>query len=216
MKGSNSSKLLGIGFIGILLGLVLGVGGFTLSNRQQPTPIEIIPPPPSPTPEPSATPGPMQVYVNGAVQNPDVYEMPPAAIVRDAIEAAGGFTADAAKDYVNLAQPLQPGMQVRVPRLGEETTNPASVIIAPTLPASTDDPTEVRGITIDLLININTATLAELETLPGIGPSTAQKIIDFRNENGLFATIEDIMDVSGIGPAKFEAIQDFITVDGNP
>lgn len=164
------------------------------------------------------TPGPMQVFVNGAVQQPDVYELPPNAIVRDAIQAAGGFTGDANTEFVNLAQPLQPGMQVRVPYLEEETAVPAAVLIAPTLAAPLENETNTRGITISIggLININTASQAELETLPGIGPTTARSIITFREENGRFATIENIMDVPGIGPAKFAAIAELITVQDSP
>lgn len=218
MKDSKPIKHYGIGIIGILLGLILGVGGMTLSNRQQPAPIEIIPAPPTPSPEPTQTPAPMQVFVNGAVHHPDVYELPPNAIVRDAVQAAGGFMADANAEVVNLAQPLQPGMQVRVPFLGEETAVPAAILIAPTLAAPLGSESASRGVTITIggLININTATQAELETLPGIGPSTARSIITHREENGLFATIEDIMDVSGIGPAKFAAIEELITVQDSP
>lgn len=204
---------LGGAMIGLLLGVILSVGGLTLANRQRPAPIQIIPPPPAATPAPTATPGPILVYMSGAVTAPDVYELPPGAILRDGVIAAGGFAADAAADFINLAQPLQHGMQVYVPRKGEETAVPASLIIQP---ASNNaaDPAVRSGPSLNLgLVNINSASQTELETLPGIGPSTARNIISHREEYGPFATIEDIMNVSGIGPAKFAAIRDLITVN---
>jgi competence protein ComEA len=210
MKGSNQ---LGFGLIALLLGIILGVGGVTLTNRQRPAPIQIIPPSPALTPLPTPTASFMQVYINGAVAAPDVYQLPPGAILRDGIAAAGGFTPDASADFINLALPVQPGMQVYVPRKGEETAVPQQLIIPSFLPDPANSAVRSGG-TIDLgLVNINSASQTELETLPGIGPSTARSIINHREDYGLFATIEDIMNVAGIGPAKFAAIQDLITVD---
>ncbi len=208
---------LGAGFVGLLLGVILSVGGMTLANRQRPAPIEILPPPPTAVPQPTPTPANIQVYINGAVVWPDVYELPPTAIVRDAVRAAGGFAADAAADFVNLAQPLQNGVQIYIPRQGEQTAVSQPLIIPPTGSATAQDIGTRSGSTTVVstsgLVNINRASQAELETLPGIGPSTAQKIIAHREENGPFATIEEIMNVSGIGPAKFAAIKELITVD---
>lgn len=208
---------LGTGFVGLLLGVILSVGGMTLANRQRPAPIEILPPPPTAVPQPTPTPTNIQVYINGAVAWPDVYELPPSAIVRDAVRAAGGFTADAAADFVNLAQPLQQGVQIYIPRQGEQTAVSQPLIISPAGSATPLDGStrsgSVLAVPASTLVNINRASQAELETLPGIGPSTAQKIIAHREANGPFASIEEIMNVSGIGPAKFAAIQELITVD---
>jgi len=211
MKGSSSNQLV-TGIIGVLLGLILGVGGMVLSKRQLPAPIEIVPPLPTVTPEATATPSPLHVFVNGQVAAPDVYELLPGSLVRDALAAAGGLTAEASADFVNLAQPVQDGMQVFVPKVGEETAVPQLIIPSPT-DNSSNTAAKLPGTTGGLL-NINTASAADLDTLPGIGLSTAQKIIDYREENGLFTAVADIMNVSGIGPAKFAAIQDLITVDG--
>ncbi|MCA9936212.1 MAG: helix-hairpin-helix domain-containing protein [Ardenticatenaceae bacterium] len=209
----RNSQLAGI-LVGLLLGVVLGAGGVTLAKRQMPAPIEIVPPLPTAMPQATATPGPLHVYVNGQVMVSGVYELPPGSLVQDALTAAGGLEAAAAADFVNLAQPLQDGMQVYVPEVGEETAVLQTLIISPTaIPAAAPD-TEA-GSTAGGLLNLNTASVAELDTLPGIGPSTAQKILDYREENGLFTTVDDIMNVSGIGPAKFEAIKELITV-GNP
>lgn len=206
MKGRQS---LGSLFVGVMLGIVVGAGGLTLANRQRPVPIEIIAPLPTWTPAPTATSGPLRVFVNGAVAAPAVYTLPPGSIVEDVIAVAGGFTAQADTAVVNLAFPLQDGMQLFVPALGEAAPVTADLF---TLPDTRS--VEVSLTAADGLVNLNTASLAELDALPGIGPSTAQKIIEYREANGRFATIEDIMNVSGIGQAKFDQIKTLITVGG--
>jgi competence protein ComEA len=201
-------------FVALLVGA--GFGLATWRQRAQPAPIEIVPPQatatiaPSPSLEPTTTAGPLRVYVSGAVANPAVYILPPGSIIDDAVRAAGGFAADADTVAVNLAQPVADGMQVYVPTLAEAEPTPPPV----SLPAGATATTAVRmgGITVEGLININTATQADLELLPGIGPATAANVIAHREANGPFATIEAIMDVPGIGEGKFEAIKDLITV----
>ena len=148
----------------------------------------------SPTPEAPST---ILVYVSGAVKNPDVYALPPNSIVKDAMNAAGGPTDDTDLDRINLAAPLSDGMQVHFPRKGE--------------PAASSGPPS-SGAPAGAPININTATLEELDTLSGIGPVIAQAIIDYRQANGPFTSIEQIKDVRGIGDALFEKIKDRITV----
>src|SRR5690606_25448972 len=174
----------------------------------RPAPIIIEPPPASPTPGPTATVQPLRVYITGAVLRPDVYSLPPGSIVRDLVRLAGDFTDAAAVEAVNLALPLADGMHVHVPAQDEVLAEP---------PVISGPAPQANSLTGDAalpgaLVNINTASIAELETLPGIGPALAQKIVDHRAEHGPFATIEAILDVSGIGPAKFEAIRDLITV----
>lgn len=197
--------------------LVAGMGFWlaTMRNRMQPAPIEIIPAQAEPTtaPIPSIVPptvGPMHVYVSGAVKHPAVYELPPGSIIDDAVRAAGGFAADADPAAVNLAQPAADGMQIHVPLLAEAIATPPPI----SLPPGADPTTAVRmgGITVGGLININAATQADLEMLPGIGPTMAANIIAHREANGPFATIEAIMDVPGIGDGKFEAMKALITV----
>jgi competence protein ComEA len=200
--------------IAFLLGVTVAMVGITLTNRTRPAPIEIVPPEPTPLPEPTLTPGPMRVFVNGSVTNPGVYELVPNSIVLDAVEAAGGFGEEANTVVVNLAQPLNNGMQIYVPSLDEEVAIPVPIVpVATPEPASLPAPSETTNdVGTGGVVNINTASLADLDGLPGIGPSTAQKIIDHRDANGSFATIENIMDVSGIGEAKFNEIKDLITV----
>jgi competence protein ComEA len=119
----------------------------------------------------------------------------------DAINAAGGFSEEANRDIVNLALPLSDGMHVHVSDNSEEASLPP--VSGGVVPSSDSPGTP---------ININTASLGELDILPGIGPSIAQNIIDYRQENGPFTAIEEVQNVSGIGPAKYEQIKDLITL----
>lgn len=195
--------------VGVFIGVIMGVGGMTLRKQVQPAPIVIVPPEPTATPEPTSTPGPIRVFVNGQVAEPAVYELPPGSLVEAAIEAAGGFAAGADTAVVNLAQPLSDGVQVYVPSEEENVPAPLAVVSKPNTSSAT---TSTESSAAVGLININTATIEELDSLPGVGPSTAQKIIEYRESNGSFAAIENIMDVTGIGEAKFEKIKDQITV----
>jgi len=184
-----------------LVVIIAGIMFFVLLNRTQPAAIFITPPAPTATARPTETPGPLRVYISGAVLRPAVYELSADAILLDAITAAGGFTAEADQATVNLALPLRDGMHVHVPVPGDE----------PVVELGGDE--RSSGINLSsALVNINTATLEELDTLPGIGPSIAQKIIDYRENNGAFSAVEEIDRVSGIGPAKLEEIRELITV----
>jgi len=211
--GKRNNSLF-FGAIGVMAGVIVAVLVMVLSRPIRPAAIEIRAPEPTaplPTAEPlaTATLGLLHVFVSGAVSVSDVYELPPNSLVKDVIVAAGGFTADANRDIVNQALPLHDGDHIHVPTLAETAETP--------LPISNEAPAPEGGGGGEVgvsgaLVNINTATLAELETLPGIGPSLGQNIIDYREASGPFVTIEDIMKVSGIGTAKFEAIRDLITV----
>lgn len=142
------------------------------------------------------------VYVVGAVNAPGVYGLPRTARVTDAITAAGGFSADAASESLNLARVVADGEQITVARLssgGEEGGVATGAVAA-------------SGISADGKVNINQANLEELKTLDGVGDVTAQKIIDSRESEGAFKTIEDLKRVSGIGDKKYAAIADAITV----
>lgn len=143
----------------------------------------------------------IMVYVIGAVKSPGVYSLEDGARIKDAIDIAGGPLEDADLLVLNLAEKLQDEDKLYVPKQGEVDVDAEKMPDANFGISSKDDGK----------ININTATLEDLKTLPGIGPATAQKIIEYRSENGLFQTIEDIKNVSGIGEKKFEQIKEKIT-----
>ncbi len=180
-----------------LSGLLVAIAAVTLALRiQKPEPIIIEPP------APTATAGPIQVYVSGAVAAPGVYALPAGSITEDAIATAGGTLTEANLNAINLASSLSDGMQVHVPLEGEVSA-----------PATAPDAGGAESAAIAYPLNINTASAADLETLPGIGPALAGRIVDYRETYGAFASIEAIQNVSGIGPATFEGFQDLITVD---
>ncbi|HID64485.1 MAG TPA: competence protein ComEA [Anaerolineae bacterium] len=187
----------------VLLNLVVLGGMFFFLRRPEPEPISILPPEPTATPLPTPTPRPLRVYVSGAVAHPDVYELPSDSIVKDAIEAAGGPTGEADLNRINLARRVYDEEQIYVPQEGEESL-PVSPPSSPPLLSPSS-----RG---GGKVNINTATAEELGTLPGIGPTKAQSIIDYRTANGPFQSIEDIKNVRGIGDATFEKLKDKISV----
>jgi competence protein ComEA len=141
---------------------------------------------------------PVLVHVAGAVRRPGVYEMPSGSRVDDAIREAGGATRKASLDLLNLAAPLVDGQQVLVPRRG-------AVPAAPTAAAS------ASGAGAPLTpVRLSTATLAELDSLPGVGPVTAQKIVDYRDEHGPFASVEELDAIPGIGPARLEQLRELV------
>jgi competence protein ComEA len=154
----------------------------------------------TPTPAPLPTEPPLRVYVSGAVMSPDVYTLSPGAIAKDAVVAAGGPAADADLDRVNLAVPLRDGDQVYIPTISQE---PQQEERAAPLPVP-QDPTGK--------LNLNRATAQELEALPGIGPTLAQRIIDYRTQHGFFGSVEELTEVKGIGPAVLENVRDLVTV----
>jgi len=197
----SATKNVGLILLCSALSLVTGGGivYFSLRGREPVAPIVVSTPLPTPTRPPSPTPAPIRVYVSGAVQTPAVCELPPGSIVQDAIDAAGGPAPDADLACINLALELQDQQHVHVPR--EDEANPPPVI-------SGGAPRSEEGV----LVNINTASASELETLPGVGEVTAERIIEYREANGSFERIEDLQNVSGIGPKTFEGMRDLIMV----
>lgn len=129
----------------------------------------------------------VSVHVSGMVVDPGVVDVASDAIVADAIEAAGGLRTGALVDQINLAAPIVPGEQIVVP-------------------GPTHNSAEDSG--DDGILSINLASASELESLPGVGPVLAERIVAFRDKNGPFETVEDLLEVPGIGEAKLEAIRD--------
>ena len=139
------------------------------------------------------------VDVAGWVRQPGVYEFASGDRVIDAIDRAGGPRKGADLTTLNLAAPLTDGTQIVVPKPGSTTTGDPGSSGAGTSGGTT-------------LVNINSAGETELEELPGVGPVTAAAIIDYRTQNGPFATVDDLIDVTGIGPSTLEQIRPFATV----
>jgi len=137
---------------------------------------------------PTATPGLLKVYVSGAVATPGVYSLPDGSRVDAAVQAAGGLLPGADSNNVNLAMLITDGQQINIPGIVDTSHVNAG------------------------RVNINTATLAELGALPGIGPTAAQSILDYRLQNGPFQVIQQIQNVPGIGPATFSLLQNYISV----
>jgi len=152
------------------------------------------------------------VYVTGAVINPGLYTLAGNGRVGDAVQAAGGFTPDAAAAVVNLAQPLSDGIQIHIPSLSEVERDAPAPGATPSSSSSNSSNSTSSGTEASTLVNINTADSTTLQTLSGIGPATAQKIIDYRTSNGPFSSKEELKQVSGIGEKKYAAIEAKITV----
>ena len=197
--------------LGLLTALVLVGGSTLLLRRADPPPIVLHPPPtaaPTATPIPTATPAPIVVFVSGAVVRAGIYSLAPAARVADAIAAAGGVTSEANSALVNQAETLWDGAQVHVPTLVTAAANVASeppVGVSGT--AASGAPAVAQGGGAGL-VNLNTATATDLETLPGIGPSKAAAII----ANRPYSTVDDLDKVPGIGPSTLEQLRPLVTV----
>ncbi len=140
----------------------------------------------------------LHVHAAGAVQRPGVVEVPAGARVIDVVVAAGGPSDVADLNQINLAELVSDGERVYIPRAGEVVAS----IAAPSSGANTASSKSADGI-----ININEASESELEELPGVGPATAQAIVDYRAEHGRFRSVDDLLNVRGIGPAKLEQIK---------
>lgn len=181
-----------------------GEAGFPLPSTVVPFQLDVA----GPT---SSVPAEIVVHAAGAVARPGVYRVAPGARVGDVLEVAGGVTPDADVDRLNLAAPLADGVRVYVPRHGE--ANPAAPLAAdpgggPSTGAAGPAGMAGTGSKLDL----NTATAEQLETLPGIGPTTAAAIIEHRERKGPFRSVDALLDVRGIGPARLEQIRDLVRV----
>jgi len=164
--------------------------------------IQAEPPQQTETPTQNPVPTILMVDIKGQVAAPGVYELPADSRMKDAIDAAGGFLEAAEPKAINLAMKVQDEMVIYVPAVGEEAV----------LPAAQPSATAGGAGAADALVNLNTATEADLMTLSGIGPSKAAAIIAYRTDNGNFQKIEDLTNVTGIGDKTFEKLKDSITV----
>jgi competence protein ComEA len=156
--------------------------------------------------------GEVVVHVVGRVRHPGVVRLPVGARVQQAVTAAGGARRDADLARVNLARPLVDGEQVVVPRPGEPVGGVAAAGAVPVAPGGAPPGASPAGggPAPGQLVNLNTATLAELDTLPGVGPVLAQRILDWRAQNGRFTAVEELGEVSGIGDAVLARVRPLV------
>ena len=173
--------------------MLVGLGSAVLVSvlGMQGTSSEVVPQTPGSTVAPSMSSA-ILVHVLGAVERPGLYELASGDRAMDAIAAAGGFTQAADRDQLNLAQAVVDGEQIRVPEVGEVTSEPVEAS--------------------DGLINLNSADAAALDTLPRVGPAMAARIIQWREDNGGFTAVEDLLSVSGIGQKTFDSLKDLVRV----
>lgn len=152
------------------------------------------------------------IHITGSVKNPGIVKLKEGSRIEDAIEAAGGLTENADITRVNLAYVVEDGTKIKIPSASEEDIGDEDIIDSKSGDNIIIEENAVPSNNSTQTININKATEKEFETLPGIGPSLASKIIEYRNQNGKFESIEDIKNVNGIGDNKYEKIKDLITV----
>ncbi len=196
MPSLTSSKLTIVVYLLVIIFMTFG-GTMLYLSRPEPTTITIHPPLPTATHVPSATPGPILVYVTGAViASETTHELPFGSRVQDAIAAAGGFSDSANKTLVNVAGILRDGDQIHVPSLNEDS-------LGLTLPTPSGGE----------LLRINTASEDELLKLPGVGPALAGRIVAYREETGRIDSFAELDKISGIGEATIAKWQDLIAFD---
>lgn len=172
-----------------LLVILMAVGGWTYYSIGEDSDMELEPATAQVLGNGSSENENCAVYVCGAVKNPGVVLLAPSGRIMDAVNQCGGLLPNADAEKINLAQGIKDGMQIVVPNKMELEDN---------RPATKD------SVSSDGRISINTADVDELTKIPGVGKATAQRIIDYRNQNGRFTAIEDLMKIKGIGKAKFE------------
>lgn len=157
------------------------------------------------TPGASTKPALLVVHVTGGVRSPGVVTLPVGSRVNDALKAAGGLVAGAQLGSLNLAAPLTDGMQIIV----GSASNPLSTTSAPSAQSAGGSPGQSQG---GALVNLNTATQAQLEELPGVGPVMAGRIIEWREKNGSFTSVNELQEVDGVGAKTFERLKPLVTV----
>ena len=178
------------------LGLILLLGRFVLGAGTT-TPVAPLPPPPAPRTGVTGLPSSRVVVdVVGAVRRPGLYRLAHGTRIADAVARAGGATGKADLAQVNLAAPLADGQQVIVPKRGAPGAAAAGAAGAPGAPAAP--------------VSLSTATLEQLDTLPGVGPVTAQKVLDYRTKHGAFTSVDELDAVPGIGPKRLEQLRELV------
>lgn len=215
LAGRDRRRLAGLG-AALLLAVGTAVAGYALVRTPPPPATELLLPyaetnaANAPVVASTTTTAPAEVLVHaaGAVAVPGVHRLPSGSRVSDLLTAAGGPVPDTDLDRVNLAAPLVDGERVWFPRMGEEATPPVVGGAGAASPADGG----VAGPADQGPIDLNTATAEQLDTLPGVGPATAAAILEHRQRQGPFRTVDELLDVPGIGDAKLAQLRDLVTV----
>ena len=183
--------------LGLVLGVALCAALFLVTAQPRGQVVTLLPPPTS---------APLLVDVSGAVANPGVYALSPGSRIQDALEQAGGTIDEADLASLNLAARVKDGQKLLVPAIRGQQSGAESGRAEPNALSSP----------ITYPIDLNLATLEELDSLPNIGLTRAQQIIDFREARGGFRNIDELMDVPGIGPSTFAQLKELVSVDTQP
>ena len=192
----NVKLVLNIALVAAILACIAGAGVLILRDSRSPDAVEIVlPPTPALTEQQPVSQ--IVVYVSGEVVRPGVYTLNAEHRAADAVSAAGGPTADADLDRINLAMRLKDEDQIHIPAVGSSGVG-------------TVQPTGAHASTSSGKLNVNTATVEELESLPGIGNSKAAAIVEYRHTHGPFERVEDLVEVSGIGDGILGSIRHLI------
>lgn len=235
MNNSNKKQKI---IVGVLVGIIIGVGWYYIYNKD--SDIEIIEAENNKlnsetegvkndvskddkTKDTKDDEEKILIHISGAVNSEGIIQLTENSRISDAIEKAGGLREDANIKDINLAYKLEDGMKIYIPNNAEQEEKEKNNNVKnettldntneyKTTSGQNENVKTVNSSSNNSKVNINTATQTELETLPGIGPSTALKIINYRKENGKFKSIEDIKEISGIGEAKFANIKEFIAI----
>jgi competence protein ComEA len=193
---------------GVLIGLLATGGILLIARPERGVPITLMPAPtltPSGLPKPTATPMPIQVQIKGQVNMPGIYKLEKETRLYDLIDLAGGLTENADIDRVNNVFILRDGDYFFIPSIGEKIPDTARNAPGNNL---LDDASF-----FDYPLNLNTATQAELESLPGIGPAKAMDIITYREQVGAYKTVDDLLNIAGIGSSTLDAIREYLSVE---
>ncbi len=223
-KFMQSRKIL-ISVSGVVLFLLAGAISMYVLPSESPAPVSspqpqaqesrtpqpVPQPTPKPTPEPPKPPQKWYVHISGAVKNPGVYPVPENSRIFQAVNMAGGLTKNADDSVLNLADFLADGVHIHIPEKPAPNSALPSVRV-PGLPASTT--LQVQAQAQGGLIDINRATVQELERLKGVGPAIAKRIVEYRQAHGAFTRPEDLLNVRGIGKAKLSQLRPQITLTG--
>jgi competence protein ComEA len=193
---------------GVLIGLLAAGGILLIARPERGIPITLMPAPtltPTGLPTPTATPAPIEVLIKGQINMPGIYKLEKETRLFDLIAIAGGLTEEADIDRVNNVFILRDGDYFYIPFIGEKIPDTARN-------APGNNPL-IDTSYFDYPLNLNTATQAELESLPGIGPTKAMDIIAYRDQVGPFKTVDDLLNVTGIGPSTLDAIREYLLVE---